>query len=590
MVGRTNVGKSTLFNALTGAHAHTGNWNGVTVGANSEECEIGGEKVLFTDLPGVCSFHARSMEEAAALDYLSSRKDAFIVNVVDVRQLPYTLPFTEKLFAKRKGVVALTMFRDFTAGGGKVDIPTLSAHLGVPVYVVDSYKRRDVAAFRAALLTGKEGEKKDASRWKKDSFTPSGVKEGIFEKICYHPVFFLPVFLTLILSVFFLIFADGMPGTTLKNLFERFFCDFLPATVGNVIPTPWVRSLVCDGFLRSVGGVLGFLPQITLLYIFLFWMEESGYMNSVAFMSDGALKKIGLNGRMLFCILLGFGCSAQAILSTKGLENRNKQEKTVYALSFIPCSAKLPVYMTLVSSLFKRPYPVVVSLYVAGVAAALLYFLWHKGDEEEPPITDLPSFRIPNGIFFVKTLLFRIKQFIIKIVTVVAGFTLFVWFLSSFDFNLSFVPINESMLSVLCEGLKYLFYPVGVTDWQTAFALFSGLIAKENVAGLLSFFYPAGLPFSGNTALALCVFLLFCSPCVSAIAASRREIGRKKALKNAAVQTGFALLASYATYFALLFPWLFAAAVLLLILLFVMRSRFEKIRRKRRGNAKKVYR
>ncbi len=602
--GNPNAGKSTLFNALAHAHAHTGNWHGVTVGAASRLVRGRQGNFLYTDLPGIYSLDGYSMEEKAALSYLKTHKNALFVHVADVRTLPRSLRLTRALLDRGLSVVlALTMERSFSKNGGKIDVSALSARLGVPVFSVNAFRPQEVKAFRAFLQgesalpaahAREEGETArrtdDEKTLLKGIYRPQNRRESLAEKICYDRIFCLPLFFALMGLVFFLTFGGGMPGTVMKDCLEELICERLAGLAADCLSTPAVRALVCDGFLRSAGGVLGFLPQLAMLYGFLLFMEESGYMSALAFTADGVFRKFGLNGRAVFCVLLGFGCTAQAILSTRGFERKAMQRRTIAALPYISCSAKLPVYLTLLSSFFARPFPAVAGLYALGVAVSLAMFALLSRGEKGEFILELPEMQLPDPIFFVKTLLFRLKQFIIKIVTVVTAFTLAVWFFSSFDFSLRYVPTEESMLAFFSEGLKYVFYPVGVRDWQTAFALFSGLVAKENVAGLLNLFYPEGLPYSAQTAFALAVFVLFCSPCISAIAASAREIGWKESLTNAVLQTATAVLAAYAAWILYGAPFLLPAAVLLFLLLAaIKRFCFERIHRKKRRHTPKFH-
>lgn len=593
-VGNPNAGKSTLFNALTHAHAHTGNWHGVTVGTLSKYVKTGADGILFTDLPGVYSLKGYSMEEKVATEYIRGHKDALFVNVIDVRSLSRSLALTRMLAGMGASVlVVLTMCKDFFKRGGKLDVKALSRLLRVPVYAVDAFSAKQTKAFFKVIQSdfseNKAGTSADFSL--DEIYAPAARKEGIIEKICSNPALCLPVFFLIVGAVFYLTFGKNMPGSALKKILEELICDRLAAFLASFFQTPAVKALVCDGILRSAGGVFSFLPQITILYAFLFFLEESGYMSVLAFSADGLFRKIGLNGRAVFCLLLGFGCTAQAILSTRGFENKKMQRRTVAALPYIPCSAKLPVYLTLLGNFFSRPFPAVFFFYLLGVSVSLAVFAFQSRGTERESVAEVAQMSLPNFGALLKTVLFRLKQFVLKIGTVVTAFTIVVWFVSSFDFTFAYVGTEKSMLAVFCSGLKYVFYPIGVTDWQTTFALFSGLIAKENVAGLLEFFYPDGLPVAQNTALALGVFILFCSPCVSAITASSREIGWKDSIYNAVFQTVTAVFASYIAYFLLENVLLFIPFFLSVILLFALkRFCFERIYRKRTEYPQKIHR
>lgn len=596
-VGNPNAGKSTLFNALTHAHAHTGNWHGVTVGALSKYVGTRQGRILFTDLPGVYSLSGYSMEEKLATEYIQSHKNALFVNVIDVRRLSRSLALTRLLAGMGASVlVVLTMCKDFLKHGGKLNTELLSRRLNLPVYAVDAFSKKQTDAFFKILESDNPKKISPVSQTGADFsiddiYTPAKRTEGAIEKICCYPVLCLPVFFAIVAAVFYLTFGKNMPGSLLKELLEWLICDKLVSFISARLSTPAVSSLVCDGILRSAGSVLSFLPQIALLYAFLFFLEESGYMSVLAFSADGVFRKIGLNGRAVFCLLLGFGCTAQAILSTRGFDDKKMQRRTISALPYIPCSAKLPVYLTLLTSFFSRPFLAVFFFYLLGVIVSLAIFAFQARGTESESILEVAQMSLPNFGSLLKTIGFRLKQFVAKIGTVVMAFTVAIWFISSFDFTFSYVETEKSILAFLCGGLKYIFYPIGVTDWQTTFALFSGLIAKENVAGLLELFYPDGLPVTKTTALAIGVFILFCSPCVSAIASSAREIGWKQSLFNAAWQTVTAVFASYIAYFLLQNAALFVLFVLLLLLLLILkRFCFERIYRKKSRHTQKIHR
>lgn len=589
LAGNPNAGKSTLFNKLTRGHAKVGNWHGVTVGVAEKRVKVGGKSVTVCDLPGIYSLDAMSLEEKLSRDYISDHGEAAVIFVTECGALPRSLPLLSRLSQEgRRVLVLVTKKKLFERGGGKIDLDELSRRLSVPVLSAEKLKRKRLLQAIEALLSARPVRVK-ADGVLTDIFRPEREGLGKFDKLLVNGLFCFPFFFALLLAAFYITFAPHCLGDFLKNALDGLFSDVLFSRAQR-IASPVLRSFVADGLLKSLGGVLGFLPQIALLYLFLILLEESGLLSRLAVLTDGAFSKIGLNGRAAFSLLMGFGCTAAAIATTRGLDDKKIQRRVILCLPYISCSAKLPVYLALSASFFSDPFVAVVLLYALGVGLSFLVALLLKGREAHPFVLELAPLQIPSPSFVLKSLLFQIKQFIIKVATVILAFFLASWLLSSFDFTFRFTGAEHSMLATLCGGLKYLFAPVGMNDWRIAYAALSGMVAKENVAGALAMFY-GEFPYSAQSAFAFAVFMLCTSPCVSAIAATARETGWKRAILYAAVQTVSALLLSYLTYFVLMH----ASACLFLLpvpfaILLIGKNGIGKIRRKRKNHPTKVHR
>ncbi len=584
LVGNPNAGKSTLFNRLTKGHARVGNWHGVTVGALEKEARLGGRSYLVCDIPGIYSLDAMSMEERLARERIDKERDAVILFVCECAGLMRALPLFDTVTSGRRTVLILTKHRQLLRAGGGLEREELSRILGVPV-----------------LLSEERGFKQKLSNILQKMPAPAA-ERGPLSPSCYRPprqelsradnwllrgFVCIPLWLMSMLLVFLLTFAPHLPGDVMKGAVEDFF-DVVLGGLAERVPSPIVRSLLKDGILHGLGSVLSFLPQISMLFLFLIIFEESGLLSRLAYLTDGLFAGVGLNGRAVFSLLMGYGCTAAAILTTRGLDDKRLQRRAILSLPYIPCSAKLPVFLTLTASFFKNPFPAVAGLYVLGTLLSLLVARLLRG-KQPPFVMELAPLQLPSPIFVLKSLLFQVKQFIIKTATVILAFLLVSWLLSSFDFSLRLVPVERSMLSVLCGGLKWLFAPAGMADWRIAYAALSGLVAKENVAGTLRMFF-GQFPYGGASAAAFAVFILTCSPCVSAVAATAREVGWGRALLYAALQTLSALLLCYLTYFLLkggIVPaLLFAAPVVAFCL---MRELIESIHRTRKHHTQKVY-
>ena len=590
LAGNPNAGKSTLFNLLTGGHAKVGNWHGVTVGALEKRVKLKSGEVTVCDLPGIYAEDALSMEEKLAVDYIAREKGAPMLFVSECNSLDRSLPLFFSLAAERKAMLVLTKRKRFLREGGYLDAEALSSELRVPVIYAEQFNRKKLRGRVDDFLSSpqKNISVREKFELNEKMFRPARAGLSRADKLLTSGWFCFPFFVFLLLASFFLTFYPNLLGDLMKNALESLFTEKLSGYADR-IASPVLKSFVQDGILSSVGGVLGFLPQIALLYFLLILLEESGLLSRLAYLTDGAFSKVGLNGRAIFSLLMGFGCTAAAITTTRGLDDKRMQRRVILCLPYISCSAKLPVYLALSASFFENPFVAVVLLYSLGVFLALFVSLFLKENKRDPFVLELAPLQIPRPLFVVKSLLFQIKQFIIKVATVILAFFLFSWTLSSFDFSFTFCGTEESMLATLCGAFKYLFAPIGMNDWRVAYAAFSGLIAKENVAGALAMFF-GEFPFGARSAFAFAVFMLATSPCVSAIAASAREVGKLRAVLYAVVQTGSALLLSYATYFALSFG---TACFFILPALAAFgiagKLTFENIRRKRKNKSRKFH-
>lgn len=586
LIGNPNAGKSTLFNCLTRGHARVGNWHGVTVGALEGRAKLAGKQVTVVDLPGIYTPQGRSMEERLTRAYLDDNPTAAVLFVAECASLPRTLPLLFSLCAGRKTALVLTKRRAFERRGGRVDRLMLSRRLGCAVFFAEE-KRRLLLEDAAKVLASRPLTEK--------SVTVDGIwsqereKLGALDALLMNTAFALPFFFVLLGAVFYATFAPGSPGDLAKGGIEYFFSDLLVG-VASGIPSAVVRSLVTDALLAGLGTVLGFLPQIAILFFFLIILEESGILSRLAALTDGIFAKVGLNGRAVFSLVMGFGCTAAAILSTRGLDDKRVQRRTILCLPYISCSAKLPVYLTLAASFFENPFFAVLLLYALGVGIALLVAVFTSRGPRAPFLLELAPLQVPKADFVLKALLFQIKQFIIKTATVILVFFAASWLLSGFGWDFRPCDVEDSMLASVCTGLKWLFAPVGMGDWRIAYAALSGLIAKENVAGTIAMFYGA-FPYGGASAFALAVFVLTCSPCVSAVAASARELGAKRAVLYAALQTLTALLACYLAYFLWTGGLVYALLLCLPVALFLLlRSRHESVCRKRGHKTLRIHR
>lgn len=532
LAGNPNAGKTTLFNSLTKSSLRTGNFHGVTTSPARKT--VGG--ITYADVPGMYAFRAYSMEEQSAIDEVKSAD--VVINVVDALTLENSLNLTRQIIESGvKTVVYVTKCESLKRRGGFVDAKKLSAHLGAPVLICPPKKLKRAVESGIDFNVKKGGALAAA-------YSGGNQKVSKLDKLFYNRFFALFCFVAAIVSMFFLAFHPLMPGTLLKNAVEDLICVKLCNLITANMRSEAAISLISEGVLGGVGGVFSFIPQILILYLFLILLDESGITSALAFATDGLFERAHLSGRAAFSLVSGFGCTAAAILTTRGYSTVSAQKRTVAILPFIPCGAKLPVFLTFLSPLFENPFPVVTCLYFAGLAISIIVSIILKGGGEEM-LSEVVPISLPRLKTVVLKLCFQIKAFIIKMAGVVTLFCVLSWLLSHYSFSLCYVPVEESMLAAFSRALLPLFYPMGITDWRLAYATLSGFVAKENVAATVQLLMPQGAGLELSSALSMCAFMLVCPPCISALSASRKEVGLKFTLKCFAVQLAAAFAAAY---------------------------------------------
>lgn len=375
-----------------------------------------------------------------------------------------------------------------------------------------------------------------------DSFTDRA------DRLLAHPVWGIPIFFGILALVFFLTFSAG---GFLRGYFERglaMLSAYILELLGRCRVSGWIISLVSDGILAGVGGVLGFLPNISILFLALAFLEDSGYMARIAWIMNGTMASAGLSGKAVLPVLLGFGCTVPAVLASRILENEKDRRRTILMTPFMSCSARLPVYVLFTGMFFPEASAAVIGgLYVLGVLAALgtAWAAWKAGREEpyeDILLMELPEYRWPDLGTVVSCAWERVRDYLEKAGTTIFLASLVLWFFLHLGPQGAAWDVSESFAAVLGRGLAPVLVPAGLGAWQTAVALLTGLSAKEVVVSSFFILYGAGNRgaggghealaaslaaggFTGASALALLVFCLLYTPCAAAMGAIKQETG-----------------------------------------------------------------
>ena len=657
LAGNQNCGKTTLFNSLTGANQHVGNFPGVTVDQkvgdikNVKDCQV-------VDLPGIYSIRPYTSEEIVTRDFILKNHPDGIINIVDATNIERNLYLTLQLLELRiPTVLALNMMDEVRKGGGTIDVPALSKRLGIPVVPISAAKNEGVSELiRQAVETAKnkvapkvldfcpdgpvhrcihsvshviedharrvgissrfaatkliEGDEQITEMLELDdnekellehsiiemeqesgldrnaaladmryTFIESVVADTVIkavespeharsvkiDRVLTGRFTAIPVFIAIMLVIFFLTF--NVIGSFLSDLLALGI-DNLTALVDSALTSyglnPVVHSLVIDGIFAGVGSVLSFLPIIVTLFFFLSILEDTGYMARIAFVMDKLLRKIGLSGRSIVPMLIGFGCTVPAVMATRTLSSDRDRKMTIMLTPFMSCSAKIPIYAVFSAAFFPGYAAVaMIVLYLSGILVGIIAALIMKKTafrgEPVPFVMELPNYRFPSPKSVGLLLWDKAKDFLQRAFTIIFVATIIIWFLQTFDAHLNVVTDNaDSLLAGLGRLIAPILVPLGIGDWRIATALISGFTAKEAVVSTLGVLLGTGTGdlapalsqmFTPLTACAFLAFTLLYTPCVAAVATIKNELGsRLKTLGVVFMQCAIAWLVGTLVY------------------------------------------
>ena len=652
LVGNQNCGKTTLFNQLTGANQHVGNFPGVTVDRKDGVIK-GRARTLVTDLPGIYSMSPYSSEEIVTRAFLLDERPRGIINIVDATNIERNLYLTMQLLELGcPMVLALNMMDEMEGNGGTVLVNEMEEMLGIPVVPIAAARNEGIAElvdhalhvaryqepprrqdfcsadehggavhrclhgimalvedhaqaagipvrFAASKLAegdnlvleklGLDQNEKDmlehivrqmeAERGLDRAAAIADMRFSFIEHVCARAVVkpresreharsvridrvltgsytAIPAFVGIMALVFWLTF--NVVGAWLSDALDAGIAALSGAVDGLLFATQVnevVRSLVIDGVFNGVGSVLGFLPIIVTLFFFLSLLEDSGYMARVAFVMDKLLRRIGLSGRSIVPMLIGFGCTVPAVMASRTLPSERDRKMTVLLTPYMSCSAKLPIYAFFTAAFFPREGALImVALYFGGIFVGVLMALLMRkalfSGEAVPFVMELPNYRMPSVRSVAQLLWEKARDFLQRAFTIIFLATIVIWFLQTFDFGLNVVENSQdSMLAVVAGLIAPVFAPLGFGDWRISTALVTGIMAKESVVSTLSVLFGStdalAAALTPLAALSLLVFCLLYTPCVAALASVRRELGGRWALGVAVWQVLVAWVAAF---------------------------------------------
>ncbi|MDR1893562.1 MAG: ferrous iron transport protein B [Spirochaetales bacterium] len=651
LAGNPNSGKTTLFNALTGANQRVGNWPGVTV--DKKEGWVKKDRSLrIIDLPGIYSLSPYTLEEVISRDFLLDEKPDVVINLVDASNIERNLYLTTQILDMGiPTVIALNMMDVVRKAGDRIDTKKLSQSLGCPVVEISALKGegledllREAAAaagqkkapferrFSApveqalekigALIAGAVPEERrrwysikffeqDAKAAEKTGLAPEAlgaidkiIKEGEkalddasasiitgesydyitgitsacikksrkglsasdkIDRVVTNKWLALPIFAAVMIFVYYIsVTTIGAIVTDFTNdtLFGSWIMEPLAGWFEEIGTAGWLASLIVDGIIGGVGAVLGFVPQMLVLFLMLSLLEDVGYMARVAFIMDRIFRRFGLSGKTFIPLLISSGCGVPGVMASRTIESERDRRLTVMTTCFVPCGAKTPIVAMIAGAVFGGVWWVAPSAYFVGLGAVIISGLILKktrpfAGKAAPFVMELPSYHVPAMGNVLRSMGERGWSFIKRAGTIILMASIVVWFFSSFGFvpaedggGTSFAMVeemDESMLAVAGTKVAVIFRPLGFGFWQATVASIMGLVAKEEVVGVFGVLFgvegdalglvedgdfgalsPIAAPFTMLTAYSFLVFNLLCAPCFAAMGAIRREMNSGK--------------------------------------------------------------
>ncbi len=548
LAGNPNSGKTTVFNSLTGSRQHVGNWPGVTVD-KKEGVYRKDASLSILDLPGTYSLSPYSAEEIIAQTYIVEEKPACVIDVLDGTSLERNLYLALQIMETSiPTVLAINMMDEVRAKGDAIDFKRLEAELGVAVVPIEARTQKGLDRLMEAVrktIDAKRLPKKleiyslagtvdeDTLADRRYAYITSLVEKAVqkantgnakkesrsdkLDKVLTHRIYALPIFAVIMYLLFAATFSENFlfisglpsPGIALATLVETiwgWFTDLVASGLVAMGASDWAFSLVVDGVLEGVGAIFGFLPLILVLYLLMSFLEDSGYMARVAFVMDRIFRRFGLSGRSFIPLLMGFGCSVPAIMATRTLDSEKDRKITTLLCGFMPCGAKLPIFIMFTSIFFADGnktlilfFLYVLSLVVAILVSLLINRISYKGQISNF-LMELPQYRMPTLRSVWIHGYEKIKGFIQKAGTIILAATILIWLLSNFN-TASFTgenkvergtvmsEMNDSFLAGVGKAIAPVFKPVGFGEWRPTVGVATGWIAKEMVVVTMAQLY-----------------------------------------------------------------------------------------------------
>ena len=616
LTGNPNTGKSTIFNELTGMRQKIGNWPGVTVDKKMGVVNYKDRVITVVDLPGTYSINARSAEEQVVIDYFKTTMPDLAVDVIDSSNIERNLFLTVQLL--EEGIpllIDLNMQDEAERKGIRINIQKLEEALGMPVVqtvgrskksiqkLIEIFTTTVMSNYRPSAMV--EEHKAKATELKKSGLSAEELDEKLIElrydlidkimkkavvvgnvglstsekidRVLANGVLALPILLGILYLVFCIAFTwIGQPlADAVGDWIGGPFTDWIKDAMESAGVAEWLKSLIADGIVAGVGNVINFVPLIFTLFFMLSFLDGTGYMARVAFIMDPIMRRVGLTGKGIMPLIVGFGCGVPAIMGARALDSEKDRLTSILITPFLTCSAKLPI-MALFAAMFfpEHAANLVFSMYIIGIVVAIIMAkvlgVTAFRSQGSTFLLELPPYRMPD----MKTVLLETwdkgKGYLIKAGTIIFAMSVGIWFLSNYNADGATDEMSESFLASIGGGMSHLFALHGFETWESGAAVVTGIMAKESVVSTLGILYGVGdvsteaedaaetatqfagsmgTAFTAASALAFMVFSQLYTPCMTSLGTIKKETGKWRWMFFAALYTfGVAWVVSLLVY------------------------------------------